>query len=137
MIETLTIKLVHDSRPKEKQWQCTLEIPVDYSLEDLHYEIQAAVNFDNDHLYEFYIAKTHSSANAEVIQCDYNAIETTTIADITLKMKGKKLFYLFDYGDNWLFQISKSRKKPFEPKARAIYPRIAFKQGRKPKQYAY
>ena len=61
MIETLTIKLVHDSRPKDKQWQCTLEIPVDYSLEDLHYVIQAVVNFDNDHLYEFRISKTHSS----------------------------------------------------------------------------
>ena len=46
-----------------------------------------------------------------------------------------KLFYLFDFGDSWLFKISKSRKKEFEPVKGIKYPRVVKEEGEKPEQY--
>ena len=39
----------------EEGWEATIEIESSSTLEDLHFAIQSAVGFDNDHLYEFYI----------------------------------------------------------------------------------
>ena len=49
--------------------------------------------------------------------------------------KGLKLFYWFDYGDDWKFQIYKSRKKPKEPESGKQYPAIVAEKGEKPEQY--
>ena len=49
--------------------------------------------------------------------------------------KGRKLFYLFDYGDHWLFQIQKSRKKPRIANPDVNYPRLVGSVGTKPEQY--
>jgi hypothetical protein len=37
---------------------------------------------------------------------------------------GFKLYYLFDFGDSWLFQIKKSRKRLSED-SKVKYPRVA------------
>lgn len=42
---------------------------------------------------------------------------------------------MFDYGDSWLFQISKSRKKPFNEMPNILYPRVLLESGVKPEQY--
>jgi len=49
-------------------------------------------------------------------------------------MTGFKLYYLFDYGDNWLFQIKKLRKRIVED-VKIKYPRIVTSIGINPKQY--
>jgi hypothetical protein len=38
-------------------WKRTVEMRTDATLDDLHACIQKVVGFDNDHLYEFYVAK--------------------------------------------------------------------------------
>ena len=48
---------------------------------------------------------------------------------------GKKVFYMFDYGDSWLFQLTKSRKKPHAAEAGITYPRVVSEEGTKPDQY--
>lgn len=133
MIETLKIKLL-DGMHAYHEWECDLEIPIDFNLEDLHLAILDAVGFDNDHLYEFRIGPSYYSKTAHSILCDDEAIEET-LATLLLQVKGKKLFYMFDYGDSWLFQINKSRKKPFQAKPNVRYPRVAAESGKKPKQY--
>ena len=45
------------------------------------------------------------------------------------------MFYLFDYGDSWVFQVSKTRKKPFEPITDINYPNIVSQSDFKPEQY--
>ncbi len=57
MIVTLKISLGFGLYAKEG-WQCVMEIDSASTLEDLHLAIQYAVNFENDHLYEFYISRT-------------------------------------------------------------------------------
>ena len=51
--------------------------------------------------------------------------------DILLKdiypLKSLKLYYIFDLGDHWLFEIRKSRKKA-KPNKDELYPRVVFRQ---------
>jgi hypothetical protein len=54
-IYTLMIELARGTPPKA--WNRSVEISADTSLYDLHQCIQNVVGFDDDHLYEFYVAK--------------------------------------------------------------------------------
>ncbi|MFT5812399.1 MAG: hypothetical protein ACI9VT_000133 [Psychroserpens sp.] len=49
-------------------------------------------------------------------------------------MTGVRLYYLFDYGDNWLFQIKKSKKRVVED-VKVKYPRIVKSMAVSPEQY--
>jgi hypothetical protein len=133
MIFTIKIKLIYGILIS-KDWECIIEVPSDFSLEDLHFIIQDAVGFDDDHMYEFNIANTPRSAPINRFECD-DDIQALSISEFIDKSKGKKAFYLFDYGDSWLFQISKSRKKPFHKIVDIKYPRVILETGAKPEQY--
>ena len=134
MIETLKIKLLNGMYAKS-DWECMLEIPVDYSLDELHQAILNAVGFENDHLFEFSIGNSYYSRSTVRICYDNEKITRETVESILPQIKGKKFFYMFDYGDSWLFQIIRSRKKRFKENANTFYPRIALENGIKPKQY--
>jgi hypothetical protein len=134
MIETLKIKLL-DGMHAQNEWECALEIPIDQSLDELHQAILCAVGFDNDHMYEFCIASSYYSSSAQRISCDDDKVTQETIDTILSKAKGKKLYYMFDYGDSWLFQINKSRKKRFNEKPDIFYPQVVLESGVKPEQY--
>ena len=58
-----------------------------------------------------------------------------TLKDLFPLPKKQSLFYLFDWGDEWVFKISPSRKRPHEPVKRVKYPRVESKSGIKPVQY--
>jgi len=137
MIWTFKIKLA--STPfTDLPWAADIEIDSSATLEDLHLAIQDAVEFDNDHLYEFYISKTESSYRPSAIRFDEgDGFDYATVAleNLYPLESGKNLYYLFDYGDNWLFKISKSRKKPQEPQPGIRYPRRIGEMGVRPEQY--
>jgi hypothetical protein len=86
-------------------------------------------------MYEFYIANSERGVRIARFECDDKQIEETSISDFILKSKGKKAFYFFDYVDSWLFRISNSHKKPFQPVADIEYPRVISEVGVKPEQY--
>ena len=67
MIWTLRTKLLR----YEDEWSADIEIDSSSTLEELHYAIQKAVNFDNDHLCAFYIARSDSSRNREFLDDDF------------------------------------------------------------------
>ncbi len=112
-----------------------METDSETMLDDLHLAIQTAVNFDNDHLYEFYIARTGRSRERIRFNDENDAIYTTDLEDVFPLQKDRKLFYMFDYGDSWLFSIATTRKKPFPAAARTKYPRVISESGEKPEQY--
>ena len=126
MILTIIIRL--------HSWSGIIEIDDSSTTEDLHYVIQQAVEFDDDHLYEFYTANSHRSNNRGIIST-YEDADTIILARIFPLAKGKKLFYLFDYGDHWVFQVSRSRKAPFVAKSGIQYPRLIGETGERPEQY--
>jgi hypothetical protein len=126
MIITIKIKLHH--------WAATIEIDNSSTTEDLHYVIQQAVEFDEDHLYEFYLASSDRSRNVDTIST-YENSNDIKLSGIFPIVKGEKLFYLFDYGDNWVFQVSRTRKAPFVALSGIMYPRLISETGERPVQY--
>lgn len=119
----------------EGDWEGQIEIEPSSTLEDLHFAIIKSVKFDNDHLYEFYIARTERSRDRLRLDDENGEIYEKTLESLYPLEKGKKLYYLFDYGDHWLFKITKSRKKPQELKSGVKYPRLISTEGKEPEQY--
>lgn len=139
MIWTLQIKLL-SGRWADKEWTATIAVDASSTLEDLHYIIQQAVAFDNDHLYGFFVARTPRSRDRVRYNYDPDDEEddrlfTTTLESLFPLPKDRKLFYLFDYGDYWIFQISRTRSKPFAAEPGIDYPCLIDETGEKPEQY--
>ncbi|BCE02985.1 IS1096 element passenger TnpR family protein [Marinicellulosiphila megalodicopiae] len=134
MIQTLNIQLIHGIYA-EDSWEITIEVPENYKLIDLSSIILDSIEFDDDHLFEFYISKLPRSKMRERFECDEEEITKISIGEIAEKLTGKSLFYLFDYGDSWLFKINKTRKKLFTPIKNIQYPQIIKQVGTKPEQY--
>jgi len=136
MIWTFRIELLFGIYAEEA-WGVEMEIDSTSTLEGLHLAIQDAVEFDNDHLYEFYISRSENSNSRDIVRFDdeNGGIYNTTIEELYPLDKDKKLFYMFDYGDSWLFKLSKTRKKPQDIQLGVDYPRIVAEVGTKPMQY--
>jgi len=107
----------------------------DHYLSDLHLAIQEAFDFDNDHLYAFYIGGKRK--NGKAIYCaeveeEGKTADEINIADLRL-FRGQKIFYLFDFGDEWWFDIKLlkiDKESPLSPQ-----PVIVGSEGESPEQY--
>lgn len=123
-IYTLEISFPYDA--DNEPWSRVIEVKEDTTFRRLHTYIQKVVNFDDDHLYEFYIGKNPVNRSG--------AIKKGTKLHDVYPLVGYKVYYLFDFGDSWLFQIKKSRKKLQEEKD-VKYPRLVKSVGENPEQY--
>ena len=119
----------------EEAWEGTIEIESSSTLEDLHFALQDILNFDNDHMYEFYVSRTERSRKRLRYDDENELVYNVTLEELYPLEKNNKLFYLFDYGDSWTFRITKSRKKAQEPVQSIGYPRFIEEVGVKPEQY--
>ncbi len=133
-IWTLNVKLL-DCPLAEDKWKCVIEIESSATLEDLHLAIQDAVEFENDHLYEFYIAPSQRSHDRMAYSVDDGNIFNTSIEQVFPLETGNKFFYWFDFGDDWMFEVSLNRKAPHEPVKGETYPQLVDEIGTKPLQY--
>ncbi|MEL7340942.1 MAG: plasmid pRiA4b ORF-3 family protein, partial [Bacteroidota bacterium] len=113
-----------------------LSLPWDATLEDLHLLIQQAVQFDNDHLYAFSHRLGFNSRAMYTSPWDNSGIpaDETRIGDIQF-LPPKPFYYIFDFGDNWQFEIFLEEIKP-ETKAKQS-PTILESQGDAPAQYHF
>lgn len=135
MIWTLVIKLLSGAWA-EKEWSATIALDSSSTLEDLHLIIQQAVDFDDDHLYSFYVARTPRSRDRVLYDEEEDQVPwEVTVESLFPLPKDRRLFYLFDYGDSWIFQVSRTRKKPFAAEPGAQYPQLISESGEKPQQY--
>ncbi|VAW80518.1 hypothetical protein MNBD_GAMMA12-3960 [hydrothermal vent metagenome] len=123
-IYTLTISFPYDD--DDIPWSKTIAVKEEFTLFELHEYIQHLVGFDNDHMFEFYIDKNPRNLR--------NSVSEETRLNEIYPIIGCKLFYLFDFGDSWIFQIKKSRKKIHEVKD-TIYPKLIESEGANPEQY--
>jgi hypothetical protein len=133
------------------QGECVraIEIDSESTLERLHLAIQEAVDFDNDHMYQFVVARTPRSRSRVVYSMDEmfgddpmgeefaddGHASETTLEDVFPLKKGDFLFYNFDFGDDWWFKVSRGREKEKEPEKGAKYPRVVKSVGKNPEQY--
>jgi Plasmid pRiA4b ORF-3-like protein len=126
-ILTLEIKVLHH-HTDAKPWSVKVAAAEDTSLADLHLAIQEFVDFQNDHLYEFFIGRHEGHRKiifraADLFDEDHflsdeqnGGDDTTPLSQIFPTPKSHKLFYLFDFGDDWCFSIAcKSIKPQTEP----------------------
>ena len=134
MILTLKVTLLSGANANGK-WEGVIEIHSSSTLEELHLEIQNALNFDNDHYYEFYTARTERSRDRISFDEENGEIYERTVESIYPLPERHSFYYLFDYGDHWLFRIARTKTATQEPDPSINYPRLLSEAGERPEQY--
>lgn len=126
---------------------CVIEANGKVSLYDLHLEIQEALNWDNDHMFSFYLGedrrdrKNEYSANplGEHYKSSFgepsNSASETEIRDLDLQ-KGQSFSYLFDYGDELLHKVVVESIEDVKT-SEVPLTKITAKTGEAPDQYDY
>ena len=109
------------------------------TLGELHNTIQELTGFDNDHPFTFFIARGPTGKRAPVVEADEWDDEQDQLYEIPLRNvfplpEKLKLFYWFDFGDDWIFQVGKRGKSKPEASG-ARYPQVIEETGPKPVQY--
>ncbi len=121
-----------------------IEIASDDTLLGLHYTIQEAVDFDCDHLFEFFYGRNPRNRRFlfepedHIFDTDnpFEIYETIPLAALwPVPAQGVHLFYHFDFGDDWYFKVRKMNRKDKKPEPMVEYPRIIKKVGPNPIQY--
>lgn len=142
------VALDHDKRTYRH-----IEILDSQTLEDFHEIIFEAFDRYDEHLYSFYLTGTATKSLSKrrrapeitdpmIIEDEgplffmrerelYDASKTT-IGDLGLKEKDK-MYYLFDFGDEWWHEIT--LLSIIETKRKTGLPRIVKKVGESPDQY--
>ena len=107
MLKILKLRIILiDSNPKI--WREVL-IPIDNTFEDLHYVIQAVMDWGNYHLHEFpmnekeYIGDEPPNPQSRIDRSytDERKVEL----EECLNQKGATIKYIYDFGDNWRHEI--------------------------------
>ncbi len=123
---------------KKSVWR-EFELLGHHSLHDLHVMIQVAFNWDDDHLYSFFMSGTfwdEDSAISHPFSGDEFDATEILIASLSLK-KGKKFCYLFDFGDSWRHHIEvlSISDEPAPEETLEDYPKLTKSKGEPPEQY--
>lgn len=95
-----------------------LQVPATINLFELHQMIQAAMGWFNSHLHMFVINGVRYSIPDEDDWEPVNDEREVTLAAVG---KGKKVLYVYDFGDSWDHEILVEKILPAE--AGAVYPR--------------
>lgn len=119
----------------EGPWSATVDAASTSTLEDLHRTILKAVSFEDDHMHTFYIARTDTSRDRIALEDEMQEpLHHLKMEEIFPLPKDRKLFYWFDFGDDWIFSITRAAESSTPTKG-ARYPSVITTQGRTPKQY--
>ena len=121
-------------------WIRVVEMDSASTLYDLHQLILDTAGFDHDHLFRFFVGRNYrrrcmafgDARDEDGFDGDYRAV---TLEQIFPLPKTMKLFYHFDFGDDWRFEIRRTRKTPSEPAPGIEYPRVIEAIGPNPEQY--
>lgn len=132
-VYTFKVKFMWDKRIYR-----TIELRPEQTLDDLHYAIQRAIDWDADHLYSFHMSGRLYDLNY-VFSCPYEEdrppwTDEAIIGELGLVVKHKFVYY-FDYGDSHKFEVEVvdigAQAKPGE------YPRVVKSHGEAPSQYGW
>jgi hypothetical protein len=136
-VYTMTIELL--SGRFYSPWKRIVEVKADTTLFDIHDFIQHTIKFEEDHLFEFFTGRNQRNKK-RVFAYGENYYRDKQLESLEIPLSENfplgrlKLYYFFDFGDSWIFRISKGRqRKTVEPRVK--YPRIIESKGKNPKQY--
>ncbi len=121
---------------------CTLEVQRNCSLYDLAEDITNAYAFYFDHCFGYYSHEDISKATKgyelfydigeEPLEPHFKGVNDTTAQQLW-KEPGDTWYFLFDYGDNWLFTIT--LLKIVDKRPGRTYPILLDTKGEAPEQY--
>ena len=108
----------------------------DSSLDDLHEYIQDLFEFDNDHLYGFFLNNVPYS-HVDSYYSPYDEQENHADKKLIYLCNffiGMKFLYIFDFGDDWRFQLQVKdiRNKMLDEDS---FPYLISQRGKPPEQY--
>jgi hypothetical protein len=112
-----------------------LELPSDLLLNEVHDIIQTAFGWTDSHLHEFASGEAYYDRTSEHYLCPFQVEDGETGVpenevrlDEVLMDPGDKLFYLYDFGDDWMHIIELESVQPRDESA----PRALCVDGRLP-----
>ena len=95
-----------------------LTVPAAVKLTDLHKLLQAAMGWEDAHLYDFTCGRTHRWADGQSFFDDQgnHKVKGATLADILATMGRQKTFtYTYDMGDSWEHVIKPGKPRDLAP----------------------
>jgi hypothetical protein len=108
-----------------------VEVKTSTTLNDLHKLIRKLTDFDDDHLTTFYLANTLNGRKAWLVDPDEmddapdiwreGPLWKIRLSEIYPLPKHKKLYYWFDFGDCWIFEIASRERNALPRQACAIH----------------
>lgn len=137
-ILTLDIKL-SGRRTGARSWSARVEVPENFTLSELHFTIQRLVDFDDDHLHEFFAGRNWRDRKVTFGEpaspFELNEGEEVPLSEVFPLPKGQKLHYNFDFGDNWMFEIT-CRPEAKQADRKTKRAQLIQEKGRRPIQYS-
>ena len=104
-------------------------------MRDLHHILKDAFEFDDDHLYSFYLSGEPWDQGSEYAAQPGRGGRGVSVPLSSLPLRPKQtLLYLFDYGDQHEFDVQFVGLDPNASK-HETYPRIVESHGKAPAQY--
>ena len=134
-VYTLSIDYVGGGYREEK-FQRIIEVPCDLSLSSLHQLIQHLTGFKGDTIHDFYVASSIRGrkiwfTRAGKWEADGLSAFDAPIDQVFVSGTKRKLYYSFEYGDNWIVEIGRKGDKE-APVFNLDYPRIVHARGMRP-----
>jgi hypothetical protein len=121
----------------EEDFLRVIEVSSDMRLAELHLLIQDLIGFTDSQLDDCFMATRLRGKKIRFISPKGNPDLTSqvdmnqSLAEVFPTGSRKRLFYSFDFGDNWIFEIKKITET-IKPKADTPYPRIIQEEGAQP-----
>jgi len=133
MIYTLFIKCACGPNLIEP-FERTVEVPSHFALDELHWLILDLVAFDGeDHLSGFYVARSWKGPKAWLLDDSEETPWERTLEEIYPLPAKRYLYFLYDFGVSWIFEIQKEKEKAEEDGA--DYPCLIKSVGSPPTEY--
>jgi hypothetical protein len=113
-----------------------IEVSSDMYLSELHLLIQQLIGFSDEQLEECFMAtrlrgkKIRFMASPGNTQSDPPPLNQT-LSELFPEGSRKRLFYSFNFGDSWIFEIKKVSEDAL-PVVAANYPRVVQTEGAQP-----
>ena len=129
----------------EEEISRIIEVKDKQTLYDLHINIQHLFDWDNDHMFSFYLGEelfdrdNEYSANplGEHIVSSYGKQSRSAteyeLRDLDLPM-GFSFWYLFDYGDELVHKVTVEKIREIKPEESG-FPKLIERKGNAPPQY--
>ncbi|MBI5301000.1 MAG: hypothetical protein HY868_02605 [Chloroflexi bacterium] len=111
-----------------------IETSATHTLDNLHYAIIDAADFDDDHLHTFFLSGRVWNKATEYGHGDARHLSAIPIGNLHLRLK-QRFRYLFDFGDQHEFDVQLIETSPEPSRVPRPRPRIVEPHGTMPAQY--